>query len=311
MSIEPLRLSGPTMGTEWSVSISGPAPESLKAALQNAVTEVDRQMSTWNPSSDLMQLNAAPVGEWVKLPTYLQTVLTAGLEISQATDGAFEMNVGDAVSAWGFGTGQIDLAAIRAASSAPRTRATDALLLDPVMACAKKIAPLALDLSGIAKGYGVDRLAGVLADFGIRHALCAIDGDLRAVGAQSDGTPWPVSIERPDTTDRSAHSVLALEDCAVATSGDYRHFVTVKGHRLSHTIDPRRGAPVIDAPASVSVLAQSCMQADAMATALTVMGGTAGLKYIRENHIDALFLLRQGEAFRAHGAGYFQTDPIS
>lgn len=308
MSTDRIHLAGPTMGTQWSVRIDGPAPQdTVKTALQTAVHDVEAQMSTWTTDSDLMRFNAVPVGEWAEVPSHLLRVLTAGLTISQATDGAFEMNVGDAVRAWGFGADQIDLAAIRAASAGHRARAIDALHLDHAKSRAKKTAPLALDLSGIAKGYGVDRLAEVLTEFGIIHALCAIDGEVRALGTQADGAAWSVAIEAPDTTNRTIHSIIALESGAVATSGDYRHFVEVKGHRLSHTIDPRRGAPVVDAPASVSVLAQSCMEADAMATALTVMGLRAGMDYALQNQISALFLRRDALALGAAGTGLFNA----
>ena len=299
------RLTGATMGTEWSVLLDAPAPPDLQTALQQALQEVDTQMSTWTTTSDLMRFNAAPLMEWIALPRRLMRVLAAGLQISRATGGAFEMNVGDAVSAWGFGAQPIDLAAIRAASDHARRAAIDALELDETHGLARKSAPLALDLSGIAKGYGVDRMAEVLLDFGVTEALCAIDGEVRALGTQADGSPWAVVIEAPDPSIRSALSMLALADGAVATSGDYRHFVTIKGQRLSHTIDPHRGSPLVAAPASVSVLAGACMQADAMATALMVMGPKAGLAHARANDISALFLTRHGEEIRATGSGVF------
>ena len=310
MSTNPnrLRLEGLTMGTQWSVlveELSGRTAASVQTALQKAVQEVDDQMTTWRATSDLMRLNAAPLGDWVTVPAHLMRVLVAGLAISRATDGAFEMNVGDAVRAWGFGAAPIDLGGIRAASQSARIRATDALELDENQCRARKTAPLALDLSGIAKGYGVDRLAEVLADFGIAQALCAIDGEIRALGPQAEGPPWAVAIETPDSSTRAPHSYVALADGAVATSGDYRHFVTVKGHRLSHTMDPHRRAPLVTAPASVSVLAQNCMQADAMATALMVMGREAGRAYARKNGISALFLMRAAEGLTAHGVGLF------
>lgn len=310
MSINPTRqrLQGPTMGTQWSVVLDGLAArktDSVQIALQQAVQEVDDQMTTWRATSDLMRLNAAPLGRWIDLPPQLMRVLAEGLAISRVTDGAFEMNLGEAVAAWGFGASAIDLGHIREASHATRIRATDGLQLDEIRCRAQKTAQLTLDLSGIAKGYGVDRLAEALAGFGIGSALCAIDGELRALGTQADGTPWAVAVETPDSDRHLPHSYVALADGAVATSGDYRHFVTVKGHRLSHTIDPLRRAPLIAAPASVSVLAQSCMQADAMATALMVMGVDAGQAYARENGISALFLRRADEGVVAHGVGMF------
>lgn len=314
MSIDPaLTLSGPTMGTQWSVLIDDPVgaagPTQMQAAFQAAVAEVDAQMSTWNPDSDLMRLNAAPLDIWVPLPARLMTVLEAGLALSHTTNGAFEMNLGDAVRAWGFGPDPIDLGAIRAASASPFVPATLALTLEMPNGRARKSAPLALDLSGIAKGYGVDRLAETAIAHGITHALCTIDGEVRAVGARRDGRPWSVAIDTPVAGPRDQHSMLALADLAVATSGDYRHFLTIGTARLSHTMDPKRGAPVVLAPASVSVLASSCMLADAMATALMVMGGKAGTDFAQRRGISALIVLRTEQGFTPLATGLFAPAP--
>lgn len=302
----PLALGGPTMGTRWSVVVDDSKTDaSLQARCQAAVDEVDDQMSTWKHDSALMRLNAAPPETWVRLPDRLLTVLEAGLAISRQTGGAFEMNVGDAVRAWGFGADTLALHAIRAASAARRVPACEALHLDGDNGRARKSAPLALDLSGIAKGYGVDRLAETAQDLGVAHALCSIDGEVRAIGTRRDGRHWSVGIETPDDTATGHHSLLALGDMAVATSGDYRHFVTVGTTRLSHTIDPRRGAPVVAAPASVSVLSRSCILADAMATALMVMGDRKGAQFAREHAISALFVRRSQGETSAVGTGVF------
>lgn len=282
-------LEGRSMGTGWRVTLDGPVPERdrLHAECQATVDLVDRQMSTWKPDSDLMRLNAAPLGEWVALPPELLFVLKTGLQVSHLTDGAFEMNLGDAVRAWGFIDTAPSLAAIRAASAAPRVAATRALELGN--GCARATATLSLDLSGIAKGYAVDRLADLMTARGLTHALCEIDGELRATGPRRDGSPWSVAVQDP--TADAAHSVFSLSDGAIATSGDYRHFVTVRGARLSHTMDPKRGAPLVDAPASVTVLAPTCMMADAMATALMVMGPKAAA-FATTHGIQALVLMR-------------------
>jgi len=298
-------LNGPTMGTRWAALFHA-APdfdvEPLRAALQAAVDEVDAQMSTWKPESDLMRLSAAPVGAWVDVPRHLLNVLRLGLEIGRASGGAFDIGMGDAVAAWGFGPSQPDAASIRAAMAAPRRPAHEALEIAGT--AVRKLAPLRLDLNGIAKGYGVDRLAEVLQGFGIPAGLVGIDGEMRAMGTRPDGEPWAIAVEAPDPERRAAQSVLALEDAAVATSGDYRHWVEVNGRRLSHTMDPRRGAPLSRSPASVTVVAQSCAEADAWATALMVLGPEAGPAAARRRGLDALFLLRQGDGSIATiGAG--------
>lgn len=290
-------LSGATMGTTWQVRLDD-APhefETIRAALQSAVAEVDGQMSTWKADSALMRFNDAPCGQWHSLPDNLLSVLEAGLAISALTGNAFEMNLGDATRAWGFGPAQIDLQVIRAASNLPPIAAAQALRLDRAAGRALKSSPLSLDLCGIAKGYGVDRLAETLRAHGITRALCSIDGEVRALGIRRDGTPWSVGIDTPDSPLRGNHSVVMLEDASLATSGDYRHFLEIRGKRLSHTMNPATRAPLLDAPASVTVMAQSCMHADAMATALVVLGLERGERFAREQGIAALFIGRDGE----------------
>lgn len=297
-------LSGPTMGTTWQVRLDGAVtdPDALRVALQAAVSEVDDQMSTWKPDSALMRFNAAPCDIWHPLPDRLLAVLEAGLAVSAATDGAFEMNLGDATRAWGFGPDGISLAAIRAAGNAPRVPAAEALQVDRQAGLARKSTPVSLDLSGIAKGYGVDRLIETLCDHRIGRALCSIDGEVRALAGRADGTPWSVGIDRPDSATRGDHSVLMLEEASVATSGDYRHYVEIRGKRLSHTMDPVTRSPLVDAPSSVTVMARSCMQADAMATALMVLGMERGAGLAEQVGISALFLGRNG---RMQGTGCF------
>jgi thiamine biosynthesis lipoprotein len=316
MSTENARhaLNGPTMGTRWSALIFAepdvdPAP--IRAALQAAVDEVDGQMSTWNAGSDLMRLNVAPVGEWVAVPERLLLVLRLGLEIGRASGGAFDIGMGDAVTAWGFGPGDAAPDGIRAAMTASRRPAHDVLELDGVHV--RKAVPIALDLNGIAKGYGVDRLAETLREHGIADALVGIDGEMRAIGLRPDGEAWTIAVEAPDAERRTPHSILALRDAAVATSGDYRHWVEVQGRRLSHTMDPRRGAPLIASPASVTVVARTCAEADAWATALMVLGPDSGAALAKQTGLDALFLLREDDAgARGVGVGWlFSEEPAA
>jgi thiamine biosynthesis lipoprotein len=298
MSIDLVRhaLNGPTMGTRWTATFFVPRdsdPEPVRTALQAAVDEVDAQMSTWKPDSDLMRLNAAPLDAWVALPDRLIEVLRLGCDIGHASGGAFDIGMGDVVTAWGFGADTAAPDRIRAAMTAQRIPARDALKIR--QGRVRKTAPLAIDLNGIAKGYGVDRLAETLLACGIHAGLVGIDGEMRARGLQPDGQPWTVAVEAPDPQRRAPHSILALEDAAVATSGDYRHWVVVQGRRLSHTMDPSRRAPILVSPASVTVVAQTCAAADAWATALMVLGVKAGASLARQRGLDALFLLRDAE----------------
>lgn len=286
-------LNGPTMGTRWSaVFHAGPGfdPVPVQLALQAAVDRVDAQMSTWKPDSALMRFNLAPLGAWQIIPPDLVRVVELGLGIGRASGGAFDIGMGKAVSAWGFGPAPSDPAGIRAAMASPHQPAHDMLEIDGTRL--RKLAPIALDLNGIAKGYGVDILTQTLRDFGLDAALVGIDGDLRAHGLRPDAEAWTVAIEAPDPLRRAPQAMLTLQDAAVATSGDYRHWVEVQGRRLSHTMDPRRGAPLLSPPASVTVIAPTCAEADGWATALMVAGPEAGAAMVQNQRLSALYLLR-------------------
>ncbi|KJB90309.1 thiamine biosynthesis lipoprotein ApbE [Skermanella aerolata KACC 11604] len=308
MSIETTRyaLNGPTMGTRWSALVHAPAsidPDGLRAALARAVDEIDYQMSTWKTDSDLMRMNAAHPGLWVDLPPALMRVLGKGLEIGRASNGAFDIGLGDLTNAWGFGPQAADAGAIRAHLGQVRLPAHDLLELDAEGYRARKHGNLQLDLSGIAKGYGVDRMMAVIERFGIASALVGLDGELRAKGVRADGRLWTVAIEKPDYEMRAPISVLTLQDAAVATSGDYRHWVDAGQMRLSHTMDARTGGPLNNRVASVTVLADTCMEADAWATALMVMGEADGAAFADAKGLNALYILRTRSGLVQHRIG--------
>ena len=306
---EPVRhaLNGPTMGTRWSAQFytletTDPAP--VRAALADSVDLVDRQMSTWKSDSDLMRLNSAPVEIWMSVPAELMEVLAKGLEIGRLSDGAFDIGMGDVVNAWGFGRQGADTQAIRTALGKARAPSHEVLELDPDVLQVRKLGPLALDLSGIAKGYAVDRMMAVLGSFGITDALVGLDGEMRACGARPDGQAWTIAVERPDYEARAPLSVIELTDSAVATSGDYRHWVEAGSKRLSHTMSPSRGGPLTDSPASVTVLTASCIEADAWATALMASGQQKGMILAEKNGLSALFIRRDGSNLRQAHIGW-------
>jgi thiamine biosynthesis lipoprotein len=293
-------LHGPAMGTRWSATCElapGIDRAALQQALAAAVQQVDAQMSPWRPDSDLQRFNQAAPGTWVALPPALLQVLAAALDVCRASDGAFDPGLGALVDAWGFGAVRRvpDANAIRAARQQPPLPAHQWLELDAGAQRARRHAPQRLDLCAIAKGYAVDCMAAVLQTHGVTQALVALDGELRALGPQADGQPWAVALEAPQPGARTVHGVLQLQDLAVATSGDYRHFFTLQGQRLAHSLDARTQAPVRNDVASVSVLAPTGMQADAWATALLVSGPEAGAALAQRQGLQALWLLRRGQ----------------
>ncbi len=295
------------MGSRWTVRLE--CDDAQAAALTDvcaqAVETVEQEMSNWRADSDLNRLNAAPLGEWVNLPGHLMSVLEMAAQIGRASDGVFDVGVGALVRAWGFGPAQgvADPKAIGALMGKP-IRSFDALELDMASGCARKTAAMSLDLSGIAKGYGVDVLAAVLADHGVTQCLCGLDGELVARGLRPDGKPWAVALEQPDPTRRTGRSMVELTNRAIATSGSYRHFVTLGNLRVSHTMNPRTGGPAVGALVSVSVLHDSCMQADAWATVLMVLGEQAGPEFAKAQGLQAIFLAEVGGDIRETLTGF-------
>lgn len=302
-SLQRHALSGETMGTRYSAVLfagAGIDASAVGAALFAAVDKVDRQMSTWKSDSDLSRLNAAPAQQWIALPGELMAVLDAALRVGVQSHGAFDIGVGDLVDAWGFGpAGPVpDESRIGALKQRVRRSASDILEIDQVQKRARKSAPIALDLSGIAKGYGVDALASCLDGLGITRYLVGIDGEMRARGHKPDGRAWAIAIEKPVAGVREAMGVMELADAAIATSGNYRHRVELAGTQHAHTMNPLDGQPASNRLASVTVVMPSCMLADAWATALLVLGETAGVELAQRHGMNALFVLHDGDGLR-------------
>jgi thiamine biosynthesis lipoprotein len=295
-------LNGETMGTRYSAVFFAPADTDLGAigaALLAAVDQVDRQMSTWKPDSDLNRLNAAPAHQWHAVPAELLAVLDAAVRVSIESRGAFDIGVGALVNAWGFGptAQEPDAQQIRALGRRAHRAASEVLEIDLAQQRVRKKEAIALDLSGIAKGYGVDALARALDGWGIHRYLVGIDGEMRAKGTKPDGQAWAVAIEKPVRHVREVMGVMELVDAAIATSGDYRHWVEVAGQHFAHTMNPGSGRPVDNRLASVTVVMPSCMLADAWATALLVMGAPVATELAQQRGMTVLLVLRVGDAF--------------
>jgi len=306
------RTSGDTMGTRYSARFHAPPGADLRgivADLAGAVTAVDDQMSNWKADSNLSRLNRAAAGDWVPVTANLGTVLMRAIGIGRETGNGFNISVGDLVGAWGFGPNGGTRGRTR--PEGPRLcPALDELLeIDVAGGRARKHRPLALDLCGIAKGFGVDELALVLDQRGIGSWLVGIDGEMRARGAKPQGAPWAIALEAPEDERRAAMGVVELVDAAIATSGDYRHWREIGGKRISHTMDPRTGHPLQGTLAGVTVIAPACTDADAYATALLVLGAQAGQECARRLGLDAIFVSRVDGGLCTIGTGAFAPTP--
>jgi thiamine biosynthesis lipoprotein len=289
--------AGATMGTTWNVRLVAAltlrrAP--VRQAIQDALDEVVAQMSTWDARSDLCRFNAASPGTRHALPESFHAVLACARDVAERSDGAFDPTAGALVDAWGFGPsprrGVPDAATLaRARADAGWRR----IALDPERRTLLQPGGLALDVSAIAKGFGVDQVARALDRSGFVDHLVEVGGELRGSGVKPDGQPWWVELEQPDDG-TGERTLLALHGVSVATSGDYRRWFEHDGTRYSHTIDPRDGQPIRHGLAAVTVIHADCMRADAWSTALNVLGPDAGLALANRLGLAARLLVREG-----------------
>ncbi|MEA0734730.1 FAD:protein FMN transferase [Xanthomonas campestris pv. campestris] len=306
-------LGGRSMGTTWSVKLVTPRGRDLHplhAVIQGALDRVVAQMSTWDADSDITRFNRAAAGIWQRLPDAFHCVLTTALEIARASDGAFDPTVGPMVDLWGFGAagGPRKVPSAEQIALARQRCGWQRLQLDADRAL--QPGALALDLSGIAKGFGVDCVQRALAQAGIASALIDVGGELFGYGRKPDGSAWRVLVESAPDEDAGTAlpaRVLALDGLAVATSGDRWHRFEAGGVRYAHTFDPRLGAPVAHAAAAVTVLAHDAMHADAWATAMTVLGVDAGLAYATNAGLAVRFLQRRGAGLQESMSPAFET----
>ena len=307
--------AGETMGTTWSVSAvlaSEADPEDagiaarIEAGIEGVLASVIAQMSNWAETSDLSRFNRAAADTWVTLPEDCFTVLQAALQVARDSGGAYDPSAGPLVDLWGFGP-----AGARQAAPTPddvaRVRQPcgwERIEVDVPMRRARQPGGLALDFCAIAKGFAVDAVSRHLDARGVTHHLVEIGGELRGQGLKPDGMPWWVELESPGgngTGSGNAHgaarTLVALLGLSIATSGDYRRYFEQDGRRFAHTIDPRTGYPAAHALASVTVIHRDCMLADALSTALTVLGPQAGMDFARRHALAARFLVRTPRGF--------------
>jgi thiamine biosynthesis lipoprotein len=292
-------LAGRSMGTGWSASVVlAPAAAAPLGALQALLDNVVAQMSHWEAGTDLARFNQAPAGAWVRLPPEFFYVLRYALALARDSGGAYDPCAGALVRRWGFGAGaRHDQPGFQAPSEAE----IGALLAEPgwrevqldgATGSALQPGGVQLDLSSVAKGFAVDQLAHGLEARGIHHYLVEAGGELRGAGVKPDGQPWWVQLE--DVPEHAGiPTVAALHGMSLATSGDYRSFFERGGQRLPHTLDPRSGHPIANQIASVSVLHSECMAADAISTALSVLGPEQGLAFAEARGVAARFLVRR------------------
>lgn len=285
------------MGTTWSVRLVPPPGLAAEAAREAVEAELARMVgcfSHWDPRAELARFNAAPPGFYAVSEPFW-TLLNAAMDFADDTDGAVDPTLGALVDLWGFGPPGPrtagDLPTEAEIADALSRSGWQGLRLNRAARAVQQIGGLKLDLSGIAKGHAVDRVSERLTGLGATHHLVEIGGELRGAGVKPDGRPWWVELQQAPGSP-APRTLAALFDLAVATSGDWVRGFEHDGRRYAHTIDGRTGRPVDNGVASVTVLADSALRADAMATALTVMGPVAGPVFCEALDIAAAFVVR-------------------
>lgn len=297
-----LELSGSTMGTSYSIIAMDADGSVDQAALQKAVDasllKTNTQMSNWDATSEVSRFNAAADTDGFSISPELAEVVAAAQDINLASDGQFDVTLGPVIETWGFGAPGVQTqtpteaqlaTALESVGQAERLHLSGTNL-------SKSHPDTQIYLSSIGKGYGVDQVTKVVKSFGLNDFMVEIGGDLYVSGLNSDGMPWQIGIESPDALTRQAHQIASVSNLGMATSGDYRNYFEQDGTRYSHILDARTGRPITHHTASVTVLAENAMLADAWATALLVLGTERGLQIANERDLAVLFIDRDANA---------------
>ncbi len=295
-----IEFSGTTMGTTYSLKAWWGESIILQEDIDRRLENINQMMSTYLPDSELSRFNNLAAGDWFEVSEETAFVVTKALHYHQLTTGASDVTVGPLVRLWDFGPGRHTIGAklktpseetIAAALECSGANKLEVRQDPPSLR--KNQDGLEVDLSSIAKGYAVDVLADFLLEHGYQNFMVEIGGEVRAQGTRQDGKIWRIGVEKPDLKQRAIHKIVSLQDQALATSGDYRNFREFDGKKYSHIIDPKTGRPLPYRGWSVTLLAPTCLEADALATALLVMGEDRGYDWCVEHEVAALFLIRQ------------------
>jgi FAD:protein FMN transferase len=300
----PYNAVGMSMGTSYNIKASrlpdSLTPKEIDRQVKEVLDKVNHQMSTYQKDSELSSFNQNTSTDWVPVSPEFYKVVKESLEISRLSNGLFDVTVGPLVNLWGFGPEEMTAKAPEDTTVQEKLNLIgyDRLKLkDDGLFVRKDIPELYVDLSGIAKGYGVDQVAELLERLGIMDYMVEIGGEIRVKGKNNQGQPWQIAVEKPTVERRMIEKILAITDTGMATSGDYRNYFEVEGVRFSHTIDPRTGRPINHKLASVTVLSGTSMEADGLATAFMVMGPEDGYQFAEQNHIPAFFIVKSDQGF--------------
>ena len=276
----------------------------IQIEIDKRLEQVNNLMSTYRPGSELSRFNK--VEQSLTVSDAMRDVVKTALAIFKQTDGAYDVTVGPLVNLWGFGPDKRpDRVPSQALINEKMQLVGSQYLSVEGNRLSKSMPELYLDLSSIAKGYGVDFIAEYLQQLGINNYLVDIGGELRVQGSKPGSEQWTLAIERP-VAGQNVQRLIHIGDNGIATSGDYRNYFEFDGIRYSHTINPKTGKPIKHKLASVTVIDKSCMLADGFATAISVLGPEAGLAFAKKQHLAVFLLVKEGDDFNEYYTSEFE-----
>ncbi|BDX02457.1 MAG: FAD:protein FMN transferase [Marinomonas sp.] len=309
-SPELVSFSGPTMGTTYTVKFFSTeevdGSSGLKDDVDAALVKVNKLMSTYDPNSELSLFNKLPAGQSATISEDMAYVIDKALLISEMSGGEYDVTIGPLVNLWGFGPGKREDKVPSQAQIDEAKSLVGYRLLSLDGRRLSKDKDIYVDLSSIAKGYGVDVVAKVLEAQGVDSYLVEVGGEIVSKGMKADGSPWRIAIESPAGGHDIAERVIAITNVAVATSGDYRNYFEKNGVRYSHTISPVTGKPITHKLVSVTVVEKTTTMADGLATAITVLGPDKGLEFAQKNGIAAYLLVKTDFGFEERSSDAFK-----
>ncbi len=306
-----VHLSGPTMGTSYNIKYLQqdglPSSDDLHKEIDRLLEEVNDQMSTYRKDSELSRFNQYQGIDPFEVSNQTATVVKEAIRLNGLTEGALDVTVGPLVNLWGFGP-----------EARPEVVPTDAELAERKAntgihhlsvegnKLSKDLPHLYVDLSTIAKGWGIDVVANYIESQGIHNYMVEVGGEIRLKGLNRDGVPWRIAVEKPTVDERSIQEIIEPGDMAIATSGDYRNYFERDGVRYSHIINPQTGRPIHNRVVSVTVLDKSCMTADGLATGLMVLGDEKGIEIAEQNHIPVFMIVKTDDGFKEIASSAFK-----
>ncbi|WP_448548336.1 FAD:protein FMN transferase [Thalassotalea fusca] len=299
---EKFKLQGRTMGTTYNITIvtekGSLDTTALQAEIDQLLVDVNQSMSTYIDDSELSRFNQYRGQDPVQVSPELALVVTEAIRLGKLSQGKLDVTAGKLINLWGFGPdkrpdvvpSEEDIALARSQSGIDKLEINGEKLT-------KLVPELYVDLSTIAKGYGVDVVADLIEKKGINNYIVEIGGEMRLKGKKETGELWHVAVEKPVSNERAIYQFIVPLDNAVATSGDYRNYFEDNGKRYSHIIDPHTAQPIDHKLVSVTVIHPSSMTADGLSTAMMVMGEKKALAFAEENDIAALLIYKSENGF--------------